>query len=336
MFVVSTQNKRLLKISDDITHINNGATFAKQPHKCNWLCWSLRCVVTCTAAVLTPALWRGWIQRTERPSVLICQQRERERERDCHIWSDDLTDQIIFTKAELSWFPSAGCRPCLFGYENSWQSVDTKTPLQWFACEASVKHYFYWCWRWYFETSCQVYIQKLNCCGNWYQNKHGRRPAEGNQLRVCWELCLCLTDAGVPSVDVGEFEAQVTFTHEAPERVHTLPATRTHTAARHTLVDVCREREREREDELRCQRFIIPQQKNHQTDRCRCVCPDPAVTPATDRCIGPPPSWPDSRTDSWHGNRCERLWTQTHQRKAAKMWTITFYYCWKVISYLVE
>lgn len=47
-----------------------------------------------------------------------------------------------------------------------------------------------------------------------------------------------LIDAGVLSVDVHESEAQVTFTEEAPERVHTFPATRTHASTQETLVDV--------------------------------------------------------------------------------------------------
>lgn len=202
------------------------------------------------------------------------------------------------------------CRPCLFWYENTWRSVDTKMSLRWFSF-------------WRLETSCQV----LNRCeeetqeqfcenANWYQNKHGRRPAEGNQLRVCWRRfevkphqCRCTARWCRWVWSPGDI-----YTWSSRRCSHTSCDEDTRRRPTHTR----RCLQRESEGELLCQRFITPQRKNHQTDRCRCVCPDPAVTPATDRCIGPPPWWPDSRTDSWHGNRCERLWTQTHQRKAAK------------------
>lgn len=55
-----------------------------------------------------------------------------------------------------------------------------------------------------------------------------------------------LTDAGVESIDVGDFEPQVTFTQVAPKRVHTLPTARTNTATRYTLINVCREKEGEK------------------------------------------------------------------------------------------
>lgn len=106
---------------------------------------------------------------------------------------------------------------------------------------------------------------------------------------MCLQLSVRLTDAGVSSVDVGELEAVVTFTQEAPKRVHTLPVTRTHAAAQRTLVDVCREGEEEVELHVG-QRFILHLRRNRLTDRYRCVCLVPAVTLGTDRCIGPPPS----------------------------------------------